>query len=129
LERDPPLYQPGEVLVGQYRIDMEPDKSVKAVECSVIWLTEGKGDEDVGVHFFERRSKSTLAIDQLKRPHKISTVLPPSPLSYSGQLVKIRWSLRLRVFIDDKEYLEDSPFQLGKVTTQEYENIESDETR
>ena len=115
--------------MGQYRIDMEPDKSVKAVECSVIWLTEGKGDEDVGVHFFERRSKSTLAIDQLKRPHKISTVLPPSPLSYSGQLVKIRWSLRLRVFIDDKEYLEDSPFQLGKVTTQEYENIESDETR
>ena len=124
LERDPAKYFPGEVLVGEYRIDIEPDAKVNAVECSVIWKTTGKGDEDVGVHFFERRPKSTLGMDQLRKPHRISTVLPQSPLSYDGELLQITWCVRLRVFVDEKQILEDYHFQLGNVSLSEYEQID-----
>ena len=124
LERNPAKYYPGEVLIGEYKIDIDPENEVKAVECSVIWKTTGKGDEDVGVHFFERRPKSTLGIDQLRKPHRISTVLPQSPLSYAGDLIQITWCVRLRVFVDEKQILEDFDFQLGNVTLSEYERID-----
>ena len=124
IERDPAKYYPGEVLVGEYKIDVEPGDEIKAVECSVIWMTTGKGDEDVGVHFFERRPKSTLGVDQLKKPHRISTVLPQSPMSYEGELIQITWSIRLRVFIGEKQFLEDCVFQLGNVSLGEYQQID-----
>lgn len=124
LERNPARYFANEVLVGGYKINFDTTQTVKAVECSVIWKTTGKGDQDVGVHFFERRPKSTLTPDQLRRPHRISTVLPQSPLSYSGELIQITWSVRLRVFVDEQQYFEDSDFQLGGVSIAQYEQIE-----
>ena len=124
LERNPARYFANEVLVGEYKVEFDASQAVRAVECSVTWKTTGKGDEDVGVHFFERRPKSTLSADQLRRPHRISTVLPQSPLSYSGELLQIAWSVRLRVFVDQMQYLEDRVFQLGSVSLSEYQQIE-----
>lgn len=106
-------FMPGEVLVCEYEIET-PEKQVTAVESSVIWTTSGKGEEDCGVHFFERRPKSTLTAEQLRRPHRISTVLPRSPLSYEGAIVQIHWSVRLRVFLGNQQFTEDKFFQLGE---------------
>ena len=106
-------FMPGDVLVCEYEIEMA-DKQVSAVESSVIWTTSGKGEEDCGVHFFERRPKSTLDAEQLRRPHRISTVLPRSPLSYEGAIVQIHWSVRLRVFLGSQQFTEDKFFQLGE---------------
>ena len=50
-----PCYLPGDVLKCDYQIDAVGDREVQAVETSVLWYTEGKGDEDMGVHFFQRR--------------------------------------------------------------------------
>ena len=50
-----PAYQPGDWLKCDYQIDAVDRGEVQAVEASVLWYTEGKGDEDMGVHFFERR--------------------------------------------------------------------------
>ena len=122
------VYEPGDVLVCQYHVLFETEPSVadaqggeeseaqvSAVESSVIWYTDGKGDEDMGVHFFERRKKSVLQPKQLAETHRISTVLPKSPLSYEGEIVQVRWCVRIRVFLTgDRQFTEDLPFQLGQ---------------
>jgi hypothetical protein len=48
-------FSAGDVLVCEYSIQIHPDDRVTAVESSVIWHTDGKGEEDLGVHFFQRR--------------------------------------------------------------------------
>ena len=40
--------------------------------------------------------------------------MPNSPLSYDGQIVKVRWGVRIRMFYgEDKEISRDLEFQLG----------------
>ena len=119
-------FNPGDVLVCEYRIELPPQKTATAVESSVLWTTTGKGEEDFGVHFFERRPKSTLAAEQLQRPHRISTVLPRSPLSYDGEIIQVRWSVRLRVFEGGQQYTEDLHFRLGETVPLEQFNAKDE---
>ena len=105
---------PGDVLVCEYEIAMPNDNIATAVESSVLWTTSGKGEEDFGVHFFERRPKSMLNSRNLSQPHRISTVLPQTPLSYEGRIVQIRWSVRLRVFFGGEQFTKDCFFRLGE---------------
>jgi hypothetical protein len=108
-------YMPGETLSGSCRWFVEPPSDVRRVEVSVLWRTEGKGDEDFGVHFFHAASAQGT-YDDLPCPLAFSTTLPPSPLSYDGPLLKIRWYVRVRVFLKrGKEIVCDKPFQLGRV--------------
>lgn len=112
---DRDVYQPGDVLVCEYSLQLPDDVQVSAVESSVIWFTDGKGDEDMGVHFFERRKKSSLLPKQLAEKHRLGTVLPKSPLSYEGAIVQVRWCVRIRVFLaTGKQFTEDVLFQLGE---------------
>lgn len=67
----------------------------------MLWYTEGKGDEDLAVHYFRRWSAARLAELDLSAPQQFTTELPASPLSYHGHLVRIRWCLRLRLFLTD----------------------------
>ncbi len=108
-------YRPGDTLSGEYRIESVPANEIKAVEVSVLWYTEGKGDEDLAVHDFWRRSAEGDGLD-LRRPGRFSTVLPRSPLSYRGVLVKIRWCVRVRVFLTrGREVMGELAFRLGDV--------------
>ncbi len=51
-----------------------------------------------------------------RQPVRFNTQLPPSPLSYDGAIVKIRWCVRVRVFLrGGKQLLSEKPFQLGTV--------------
>jgi hypothetical protein len=108
-------YMPGEILAGDFWIESYGDEPVKAIEASVLWHTEGKGDEAMAVHEFWRRD----ADDQPFRPRKpehFSTRLPNSPLSYDGRIVKVRWCVRVRVFPQrGKELVGEKEFRLGNV--------------
>ncbi len=98
----------------EYRLRGIEGLEVTALEASVIWVTEGKGSEDIGVHFFQRLTKDALAPSTLATPKRLSTVLPNSPLSYAGEIVKVRWGVRIRMFYGDgKEISRDLEFQLG----------------
>lgn len=109
-------YQPGETLAGEYRIESLKLAGPTAVEISVLWHTEGQGDEDLAVHYFERLSTADQPGVDLRRPRRFSTQLPPSPLSYQGEIVKICWCVRVRVFMPrGKELLAEVPFQLGSL--------------
>ena len=110
------IYRPGETLSGEYRLEGIASQDIRAVEVSVLWHTEGKGDEDLAVHDFRRLSVENGDQIDLLRPGRFSTVLPNSPLSYRGVLVKIRWCVRVRVFLTrGREVLGEVPFRLGEV--------------
>lgn len=110
------VYSPGETLSGEYTIEAFQPDQIRAVELSVLWFTEGKGDEDLGVHFFERRSQEEDMAFDPRQTVRFTTRLPNSPLSYDGRIVKVRWCVRVRVFLPrGAELVEDELFQLGCV--------------
>ncbi len=109
-------YQPGDVLRGEYRIDALDPADLKAIELSILWYTEGKGDEDLAVHYFERLTDEAEPDQPLHELRRFQTTLPNSPLSYEGVLVKVRWCVRVRVFVHGgKSHLVERAFQLGEI--------------
>jgi hypothetical protein len=110
------IYRPGETLAGQYRLQAVHPDEIKAVEVSVLWYTEGKGDEDLAVHEFWRSDAAQGSDFDPTRPQRFSTILPDSPLSYDGQIIRLRWCVRVRAFLDrTKEVVGQKAFRLGDV--------------
>jgi hypothetical protein len=110
------IYQPGETLAGDYRLEAIAADEVKAIEVSILWCTEGKGDEDMEVHDFERVSFETEPHPQPRRFGRFSTVLPNSPMTYYGTVLKIRWYVRVRAFLArGRELVGQLEFCLGSV--------------
>jgi hypothetical protein len=111
LEQDD--YAASDLLAGAFCID-DPPPDLESVELSVLWQTEGKGDTDMGVihHTAWEQKGGTLA--GLANPEEFSVTLPRSPWSYDGQLVKIRWCVRVRArWGNSGEEVREAPFQLG----------------
>ena len=115
LDRNPPDYPAGGTLSGSWTLSADLDREVRAAELSVLWYTEGKGDEDFGVHHFERLSADEAGWVESRRPQRFSLRLPRAPLSYDGVIVKVNWCVRVRVFWDRGEAVAEAPFQLGTV--------------
>lgn len=110
-------YMPGDLLMPSYTLDLVDGSELNAIETSVIWHTSGKGQEDIGVHFFERRQRKEL--DQIDRSvaQTLTVRLPNTPLSYDGKIVQVSWCLRIRVFLaDGRQFTFDEPFRLGNVS-------------
>lgn len=106
----------GDELVCEYQIDAVEPGDIQAVEMSILWHTQGKGDVDLGVHFFERRLPSDAEDGDLRPMRRLRTRLPNSPLSYRGAIVNVQWCARLRLFLRrGREYVIEQPFTLGCV--------------
>ncbi len=115
LEGNGRAYQPGKELAGRWWAQGLRADEVKAVELSVLWYTEGKGDQDLAVHHFQRFDTEQQPLDP-RRPQAFRCRLPASPLSYDGQLVKIRWCVRVRVFVArGKDLFAEQRFRLGRI--------------
>ena len=114
LTNDDASYRPGDVLECDYQIDAVPPEEVHAVEASVLWYTEGKGEEDMAVHYFQRRVLSDDKDRNLCSLYRFQTPLPNCPLTYDGQIVKVHWCVRVRAFLGrGKETYYERPFHLG----------------
>lgn len=113
-------YAPGETLTGGYRLAGWREAGVVAIELSVLWYTAGQGEEDLFVHHFERKREANLPARSDEAPHRFECVLPASPLSYDGQIVKVCWAARLRgFFASGKQRVVEAPFGLVVPTQQE----------
>ncbi len=112
-----------------WRIDRVPGDQLDRLEASVLWYTEGKGDEDLAVHAFwevhssELKESAVSASTGLPSPatraccQTVTTTLPLTPVSYEGRLLRIRWCVRLRLFLTSgEEILMQQPFYLGALT-------------
>lgn len=109
------VYEPQLHLGVRYAIDGVDPKRVRAVERSALWYTEGKGEEDLGIHFFERIE----AADKLPSAVPIGSFavqLPTSPLSYEGVIVKVRWCIRVRLFFTGgRDFVSEHVFDVGRL--------------
>lgn len=104
-------YAPGDTLRGRVQLDPLPGDASQKVELSVVWETEGKGDTDVGVVFYRVLSDGDPVAGVGE--HTFDVLLPPLPLSYAGNLIKIGWRVRIRRLTtlgDDGVF--DEPFRL-----------------
>lgn len=109
--------EPGERLEFEYSIQRVSAELIDRLEVSVGWYTEGKGSEDRGVVFFRSLSRGELSQTPLAQPRGVEIELPSNPLSYEGQLFKIRWCVRLRLFLSHgREITAEHPFYLGHLT-------------
>ncbi|MCA9132463.1 MAG: hypothetical protein KDA45_04890 [Planctomycetales bacterium] len=115
--------EPGETLEFEYCLKRVSAEMIDHLELSVMWCTEGKGSEDLGVHLFESVSAEQLLSQPLagcatlRGTRRVATVLPSYPLSYEGRLMKIRWCIRLRLYLaDGREITAEQPFYLGHLT-------------
>ncbi|MEC8474289.1 MAG: hypothetical protein VXZ38_06560 [Planctomycetota bacterium] len=105
------LYRAGGELKATWRISRVSVDELRRLEISVLWHTEGKGDEDLHVHHFERITDVPLKEIGVENEQSIQCVLPASPLSYHGQLIRLSWCVRMRLFLEDgREVLSESPF-------------------
>jgi hypothetical protein len=117
LDGDRTAYRGGDTLTATYSLRNEGSEELQGVEVSVLWYTEGKGDEDIGVHFFEKLAPEEGEYLDPAQVRRIVAVLPRSPLSYDGFLLKIHWAVRVRAFWKNgSEDVAEAAFQLGNVT-------------
>ncbi|MEZ6120859.1 MAG: hypothetical protein R3C28_30375 [Pirellulaceae bacterium] len=111
-----PSFRSGELLTVDYQIDAVAKGDLQAVEASVLWYTEGKGGEDLGIHYFERRVPGDAEDRDLRSWRRFQLNLPNSPMTYEGFLLKIRWCVRIRAFLKHgKQVVSEHPFVLGEV--------------
>lgn len=116
LEGNGRSYRPGESLSGEYVFQELSADQIKALEVSVLWYTEGKGEEDMTVHKFWRTDLEIGDVFEPQRPARFETILPNSPLSYNGQIIKVHWCVRVRAFLHrGKEVFGQKEFRLGDV--------------
>ncbi len=98
---------------ASWRVSRVKVEELSSVEVSVLWYTEGKGDEDLSVHYFRRYDSASLRTLGIEGSQPIHCRLPPSPLSYRGHLLKIQWGIRVRVFVEEgREAVAEHPFYL-----------------
>jgi hypothetical protein len=116
LEEPTAHYQPGDRLTGRYMVEGGNPWSVRSAELSVLWYTAGKGEEDMAVHHFERLVDEPARPLDLRVPRRFATVMPASPMSYDGEIVKVCWCVRLRLFLPQgQESVAETAFRLGNV--------------
>ena len=118
-------YSGADPLRLHYVVEGVESHSVAAIERSVVWYTEGKGEEDFGVVFFERiqldkRNDGTKILPKSVNTEHLTGALavdlPHSPLSYEGIIVKIRWCVRIRIFFrSGRDFVSEHIFFLGNV--------------
>ena len=110
---DDGVYQVGDSLTAKWRISRIPLDEVHSLEASVLWYSEGKGDEDLHVHHFHRLADEQLRQHGLSDEQSTHCLLPATPLSYQGQLITLRWGVRVRIFLaDGREIVAEQPFHL-----------------
>ncbi|MDO4858592.1 MAG: hypothetical protein Q4A17_11685 [Thermoguttaceae bacterium] len=133
-DRQPHDFEPREIVTGTFRtVDVIPEE-ISRLEFSVLWFTEGKGDEDLGVHFFkslgedehadEPDSTSGNGINQVflqssdeeGLTYFFSVGLPSSPLTWHGKILKIYWCVRVRLYLKNgREVMSEREFNVGKI--------------
>ncbi len=118
LDEHPDPYRPGQVISGRYRLEVSKSTpEVLALEWSILWATEGTGDEDRGVHAMSLLEPEGFeGVPKPNQWREFQAILPGSPLSYDGLVVKVVWRVRVRAVVGKyPEWLGEVPFRLGNV--------------
>ena len=94
-------YVAGQRMSVQWRSSSPLGAFICGLEASILWFTEGKGETDLQVHAFNHWTANELAKINTTEWNGFSCYLPYYPLSYAGNLLRIRWCCRVRLLCDD----------------------------
>jgi hypothetical protein len=81
-------FLPGETLEGT--VSWQLDAPAETVELRLLWYTQGKGDQDVGVV-----SVVPFASPGLADRRAFRVRIPEGPYSFSGKLISLLWALEV----------------------------------
>jgi hypothetical protein len=95
IEDEDLVVRPGQNLRGGFRAASGDPVHARKAELSVLWYTEGKGTEDMGVVFHQTVAENRQLDAQDAFPFEVK--MPDSPWSYDGKILKIRWAVRVRL--------------------------------
>lgn len=124
--RENGTYAGDESLTVKWKVSRVALDQLQAIEVSVLWHTEGKGDEDLNVHHFQRLDENQIRRAGLADEQSLKCRLPATPLSYHGQLISLRWCVRLRLFMTDgREVVTEQPFHLVSARNRETSVIDA----
>ena len=111
--REDGIYEAGGTVSATWSVSRVTLDQLQAIEASVMWHTEGKGDEDLHVHHFHRLDENHIRRLGLADEQSLECDLPTTPLSYHGRLISVRWCVRLRLFMTGgREIVAERPFHL-----------------
>jgi len=90
IANDQQAFMPGQVLSGEVRWSNQ--RSTKNASLRLLWYTQGKGTEDIGV-------AESIDFDNAQPTDRYSFEfrLPAGPHSFSGRLISLIWALELQV--------------------------------
>lgn len=80
-------FRPGETIQGRFSWELEKDADV---ELRLIWFTQGKGTQDVGIIQTQRVERPPMAGEEA-----FKFILPNGPYSFTGKLITLAWALEL----------------------------------
>lgn len=89
------VYPRGAHVTGTVRVLTSNPLKARAILLEPRWQTSGKGDSNSGGGSPVQIHPGGELIGELDIPFAID--LPLAPLSYTGTLIKIDWSLRVRI--------------------------------
>jgi hypothetical protein len=88
-------FEPGESIRGRVEWFSEgaPSDGIDALEVRLLWYTEGRGDQDVGL-------ANSRRIERLPGvgAQDFEFELPSGPYSCSGRLISIVWAIEASIF-------------------------------
>ncbi|HTG36146.1 MAG TPA: hypothetical protein VLB76_24750 [Thermoanaerobaculia bacterium] len=79
-------FLPGETVEGT--VAWHFDGPATSVELRLLWYTEGKGDQDIGVV-----ETVPFADPEMEEIRPFHVCLPKGPFSFSGRLISLAWAL------------------------------------
>ncbi len=88
-------FEPGEEIL--LLAAWELDSPVDGLEVRLIWFTQGKGTQDVGVAWKHRWERPPLVGNE-----SVQLLLPDGPYSFSGSLISVSWRLELMMLPAEK---------------------------
>lgn len=99
LTNDSATFLPGDVIEGTVRWGEEEGTSL---EVRLIWFTQGKGDRD-----FELVNVHKVASFGPSGSERFQFAAPNRPLSFSGKLISLQWSIEAIVFPNESTARQD----------------------
>lgn len=84
---------PLELVPGQtihVRAGWQRDEPPESARVTLFWYTQGRGTQDVGVV-----AEQDLDTSLLSQEEQFEFTIPPSPYSFSGTLIALKWAVEL----------------------------------
>ena len=93
-------YEPGATLTAALHWNL--DSAPHAISVSILWYTEGKGDEDSAVV-----KREVFTDPGQTGTQTVRLELPRFPYSFSGKLIQLIWAIE--AVVDDKHPVARTP--------------------